>query len=152
MRPRSPSHQAINQDKHIGYVSLNTGNLEQAPRFYQSLAGFSILKRDGNSAILGTAENYPLIILNEIEDSTIKPKDETGLDHFAILVPSRHDLSKHFRVFVDHNYPINMVADHMVNESFYVHDPDGNLIEFTRDLTREEQMSHRPLSSNKLAN
>src|SRR5690625_163818 len=145
MQHKRPSHQAMGQNKHIGYVSLNTENLEQISWFYQSIAGFSILKRDGKSAILGTSENRPLLILTEIEHATKREKNETGLDHFAILVPTRQELSRHFRVFVDNNYQISMIADHMVNESFYIHDPDGNLIEFTRDLTPDELIDHSPL-------
>src|SRR5690625_5066284 len=152
MQHKSSSLQTIGQNKHIGYVSLNTGNLEQAIWFYHSIAGFSILKKDGKFAILGTSENHPLLILTEIEHATKRAKDETGLDHFAILVPTRQKLSRHFRVFVDNNYPISLIADHMVNESFYIHDPDGNLIEFTRDLTPDELIGHSPLSSNELAN
>src|SRR5690625_4283768 len=152
MQHKSPSHQAMDQSKHIGYVSLNTGNLERAIQFYHSLAGLSILKKEEKSIILGTTKNYPLVVLTEIEHATIRAKNETGLDHFAILVPTRQELSKHFRVFVDNNYPIGMIADHMVNESFYIHDPDGNLIEFTRDLTPDELVDHSPLSSNELAN
>lgn len=152
MEHKSPSYQTIGQNKHIGYVSLNTGNLEQSIGFYHSIAGFSILKRYGKSAILGTPENRPLLILTEIEHATKRAKNETGLDHFAILVPTRQELSKHFRVVVDNNYPISMIADHMVNESFYIYDPDGNLIEFTRDLTPEELIGHIPLHSTELAN
>ena len=152
MQHKSPSHQTIAQNKHIGYVSLNTGNLEQAIWFYHLIAGFSILKRNGKSAVLGTSKNHPLLILTEVEHATKRAKDETGLDHFAILVPTRQELSRHFRVFVDNNYPISMIADHMVNESFYIHDPDGNLIEFTRDLTPDELIGHSPLPSTELAN
>lgn len=152
MQHKSSTHQTISQSKHIGYVALNTGDLEQAIGFYHSIVGFSILKRDGKSAILGTSENHPLLILTEIEHATKRAKNETGLDHFAILVPNRQELSRHFRVVVDNNYPITMIADHMVNESFYIHDPDGNLIEFTRDLTPEELIGHSPLHSTELAN
>ncbi|WMT40806.1 VOC family protein [Paenibacillus sp. D2_2] len=152
MQHKNSSHQTIGQNKHIGYVSLNTGNLDQAIWFYHSIVGFLIIKRYEKSAILGTFENHPLLILTEIAHATKREKNETGLDHFAILVPNRKELSRHFRVVVDNNYPISMIADHMVNESFYIHDPDGNLIEFTRDLTAEELIIHSPLHSTELAN
>src|SRR5690625_220369 len=152
MQHKSSTYQTTGQNKHIGYVSLNTGNIERALNFYHAIVGLSILKKDKESIVLGTSENQPLLILTEIEHATKRAKNETGLDHFAILVPTRQELSRHFRVFVNNSYPISMVADHMVNESFYLHDPDGNLIEFTRDFTSNELIDHSPLPSTELTN
>ena len=140
-------NQSIDYTTHIGHVALNTGNLKQMIVFYNTILGFTILKQTDRTAILGTLTNLPLLILTEVDHAIPRTNVETGLDHFAILLPTRKELSRHFQWIVDHNYPISIIADHMVNESFYIHDPDDNLIEFTRDFTSEEQIGRRPNSS-----
>lgn len=143
--------QPTDRTTHIGHLSLSTGNLEQMIIFYNSIVGFTILKRTGRSAILGTPSNLPLLILTEVEQAVPRTSVATGLDHFAILVPTRKELSRHFQWIVGNKYPISIIADHMVNESFYIHDPDGNLVEFTRDFTPEEQIGRVPNSPENLA-
>ena len=61
----------------------------------------------------------------------------SGLYHFAILLPSRADLSVFLRHFLQTGYPLG-AADHYVSEALYITDPDGNGIEVYRDRPSKE--------------
>jgi len=82
----------------------------------------------------------PLLVLNETDKNkdNIKLKSikkESGLYHFAILLPERKDLAaflSHMQKNLDPAFYEGM-ADHAVSESIYLHDPDYNGIEVYRD-------------------
>jgi catechol 2,3-dioxygenase len=62
----------------------------------------------------------------------------TGLYHFAILTPSRYELSRVLNHLVDSRTPIGGASDHAVSEALYLTDPDGHGIEIYRDRPRDE--------------
>ncbi|MBD0384668.1 VOC family protein [Paenibacillus sedimenti] len=134
----------------IGYVSLNITNLEKSIDFYHSIIGLHVIMKTERFAVLGTSTEQPLIILAQ-EEAIQRKSNATGIDHLAILAPNRIELARHLGRILERNYPIRMITDHGVNESIYVNDPDGILIEITRDFTSEELVLHRPLSSQELA-
>lgn len=135
----------------IGYVSLNITNLEKSIDFYHSIIGLHVLMKTRRFAVLGTITEQPLIILTEEREAVQRKPNATGIDHLAILAPNRIELARHLRRIFERNYSIRMITDHGVNESIYLNDPDGILIEITRDLTSEELVLHKPLSSQELA-
>ncbi|QYR23558.1 VOC family protein [Paenibacillus sp. sptzw28] len=134
----------------IGYVSLNITNMEKSIDFYHSIIGLHVLLKSERFAVLGTITE-PLIILAREEKAIQRKSNATGIDHLAILAPNRIELARHLGRILERNYPIRMITNHGVNESIYLNDPDGILIEITRDFTSEELVLHRPLSSQELA-
>jgi catechol 2,3-dioxygenase len=60
------------------------------------------------------------------------------LYHFAVLLPSRADLGRAVQRLNEFNHPIREFEDHLVSESVYLADPDGNGIELYRDRPRGE--------------
>lgn len=119
-------------DAHIGLVSLTVSNLEQSTRFYQDVLGFESTP-DG----LRPPGGRILIELHEQPDATPKPRRNSGLYHFAILVPSRAALGRSLRRLIDQRWPISGAADHLVSEALYLNDPDGLGIEIYRDRPRD---------------
>lgn len=134
----------------IGYVSLNITNLEKSIDFYRSIIGLHVLMKTERFAVLGTNTEQPLIILVQEKEAIQRKPNATGIDHLAILAPNRIELARHLGRILENNHPIRMISDHGVNESIYMNDPDGILIEITRDFTAEELLVHRPLSSQEL--
>lgn len=143
--------QSLISPSYIGYVSLTVSDLETSINFYHSVIGLHVLLKTDQSAVLGTMSEQPLLILTQGEDMIPKEFNTTGMDHFAILVPNRIELARHLGRILERNYPIQMITDHGVNESFYVNDPDNMMVEITRDFTPEELAERRPLSSQELA-
>lgn len=120
----------------IGHVHLKVSDLERSIGFYTEILGFEITTRMGNNAAFLSAGGYHHHIgLNTWESMGGKAPaaGTTGLYHFAILMPDRKAFAKSIKSLIDHNWPIEGVADHGVSEAVYLRDPDGNGIEIYVD-------------------
>ena len=76
--------------------------------FYTDGFGFTLLERDGGRATLGVA-GTPVLLLTERAGAKPWPRERrsyTGLYHFAILVPTRADLGRWLRHWLDVGYPL----------------------------------------------
>jgi catechol 2,3-dioxygenase len=120
----------------IGVVSIAVSDLERALAFYENALGFRQHRRQGQRAFLG-AGGPDLLILNEVPGAQ-QTKGTTGLYHFAILLPTRHDLARFLRHFADNDLRLQGFSDHLVSEAIYLSDPDGNGIEVYRDRPRSQ--------------
>ena len=121
---------------HMGRVALSVGDLERSLNFYQSRIGLTLLKTDGETAVLGTPE-HELLHLQK-QPGARPTRGTTGLYHFALLLPSRLDLAKRLRHLIDTETRLDGAADHNVSEALYLTDPDGHGIEIYRDRPRNE--------------
>ncbi|MFB3164386.1 VOC family protein [Neobacillus sp. 179-J 1A1 HS] len=118
-------------------VNIKVKDLDYALTFYQNIIGFKVLEKTDRKAVLTTDGKTPLVTLEQPEDVIPKEERMSGLYHFAILLPSRADLSVFFRHFLGTGYPLG-AADHYVSEALYITDPDGNGIEVYRDRPSNE--------------
>jgi len=109
--------------------------------FYRDVLGFALMQRMGSAAAFLSAGDYHHHIgLNTWESKGGPPpaRGTTGLNHFAILYPTRAALGDALRRLVAAKVPIDGASDHGVSEAIYLRDPDGNGIELYRDRPREE--------------
>jgi len=112
---------AINTSLKIDHVHLRVSNLKESVNFYQSFLGFKVLKDDSitnNTVFLAASSAMDntnntlssvnkekislLLALTQIDnDNAILNhkivKRESGLYHFAILLPERKDLAAFLR-------------------------------------------------------
>lgn len=126
----------------LGYVHLTVPDLKQSLAFYQNVLGFRVHRIEKNVAHLGagsaaSAAGNDLLVLTENPDAKTPARRATGLYHFAILVPSRLELARALRSFIQHDIELGF-GDHIVSEAIYFNDPDGNGIEVYRDRPRTE--------------
>jgi catechol 2,3-dioxygenase len=121
---------------HIGRVALSVANLDRAVDFYTNTIGLTLHEHDRDSARLGAGDEV-LLVLQE-QPGAFPVRRATGLYHFALLVPSRHDLAVTLRHLLEVDAPISGYADHAVSEAIYLTDPDGHGIEIYRDRPRSE--------------
>lgn len=120
----------------IGHIHLKVSDLDRALKFYCELLGFSLKTKMGNNAAFISAGDYHHHIgLNTwySKNASPSPLSNTGLFHFAILLPSRKDLAIAYKRLVDFHYPITGASDHGVSEAIYLNDPDRNGIELYHD-------------------
>lgn len=122
---------------YVGEVNIKVENLDRALTFYQNLMGFQVLEKTDRKAALTTDGRNTLVTLEQPENVIPKEGRMSGLYHFAILLPSRADLSVFLRHFLGTGYPLG-AADHYVSEALYINDPDGNGIEVYRDRPSKE--------------
>lgn len=147
----SPDNFVASPSLKVDHVRLKVSDLQTSIDFYQSILGLSRLKvsSNGNTAYLGaksTEEKLStLLVLDQIHpkrkiSSSSQERRESGLFHFAILLPERKFLSsflRHIQTNLDPQFYEGM-ADHAVSESIYLHDPDHNGIEVYRDRKPSE--------------
>ena len=141
----------------VGEVSINVLDLNKAILFYQEIIGLQVLKKTDRQAVLTTDGKTPLLTLEQPADVIPKEGRTTGLYHFALLLPSRADLSIFLRHLLQTKYPFG-AADHEVSEALYITDPDGNGIEVYSDrpstdwrwASGEVAMGTDPLDGNDL--
>jgi catechol 2,3-dioxygenase len=122
---------------YVSEVSINVTDLKKSLEFYQTVIGFRVLQETDHRAVL-TADGRTALLTLEQPDNVV-PKEErtTGLYHFAILLPSREDLSAFLRHIAQSGIRIG-ASDHYVSEAVYLSDPDGNGIEVYRDRPASE--------------
>lgn len=128
-------HQKPN--RFVGQVNINVANLESALNFYQHIIGFQVLEQSDRKAVLTTDGKIGLLTLEQPID--VRPKEErtSGLFHFALLLPTRADLSVFYQHLNKMGYRFG-ASDHLVSEALYISDPDGNGIEVYIDRPSSE--------------
>jgi len=117
---------------HISKIDLLVNDLSVSKSFYTEALGFSILSESENQISLTVDFTHEIICLHKSNNSNISYCQE-GLYDFAILLPSRIDLSKFLHHCIAKQIPIDGAADHLVSEAIYLRDPDGIGIEISCD-------------------
>ncbi len=145
----------IHPATHMGTAALVVSDLARSVDYYEAHIGLRVLDRQSGRASLGVGGRR-LLELHEQPGARRALRGRTGLYHFAILTPSRPDLGRALRHFVEARTPIDGASDHGVSEALYLSDPDGHGIEVYRDRPRAEwpvadgalQMGLDPLDAN----
>ncbi len=117
----------------IGHVHLTVADLDRQIAFYQQTIGFQLHWREGERAGLGAGRDD---LLRLTEDSRARRvRGTTGLYHFAILLPSRRELARALARLFSLRYP-NYPTDHVMTETTYLDDAEGNGIELYADTPK----------------
>ena len=133
----------------MGPVELTVSDLDRSLDYYRASIGLGVLEQGGGRASLG-ANGTELLVLNELPGARPAPRN-TGLFHFALLVPERRDLAAWLAHAIREQVPLTGVSDHFVSEALYLRDPDAHGIEIYADRPREvwegqtERLTTEPL-------
>nr|MBA3901076.1 VOC family protein [Bacteroidota bacterium] len=125
----------------IGHIHLKVSDIDLSLKFYCDLLGFTLVTKMGTNAAFISAGGYHHHLgLNTwySKNASPAPLSNTGLFHFAILLPSRKDLAVAYKRLMDFNYPITGTSDHGVSEAIYFNDPDRNGVEMYWDRPVED--------------
>lgn len=131
---------SIDAATQVGALSLTVSDLARSIEFYRDDIGLALLSHSGSGAILGVGDRL-LLELEEVAGAAPWPRggsSYTGLYHLAILLPSRLDLGRWLRHWLDLGHPMPGQGDHLVSEALYLEDPDGHGIEMYRDRPRDQ--------------
>lgn len=122
---------------YVSHVQIKVSNLDRSIEYYQHVIGFKVLERTEQTAALTADGETSILSIEEVKDALPLQKEQTGLYHFAILVPTRKDLANFVQHISELNVPIG-AGDHHVSEAIYLYDPDGNGIEVYADRPEEQ--------------
>lgn len=121
----------------IGTVHLNVSDMKRSLDFYRDTIGLIPVDEHNGQVYLGVdGSDVRLLALAE-QPRGQHSRGGTGLYHFAILLPSRLDLARALKHFIDRQTPLHGLSDHHVSEAIYLPDPDDNGIEIYADRPRE---------------
>ncbi|WP_027555722.1 VOC family protein [Bradyrhizobium sp. Cp5.3] len=116
----------------VGMVTLRVKNLDVVADYYRDVLGLTVMERSATSAKLGTG-GIALLVLEARPEAATEPRNAAGLYHTAFLMPTRKDLARWLVHAASHRVQLSGFADHLVSESVYLDDPEGNGIEVYAD-------------------
>lgn len=116
----------------VGMVTLRVKHLDTIADYYRDVIGLTVMERSATAAKLGTG-GVTLVVLEARPDAAIEPRNAAGLYHTAFLMPTRKDLARWLVHAASHRVKLSGFADHLVGESVYLDDPEGNGIEVYAD-------------------
>jgi len=116
----------------IGMVTIRVRKLEPMADYYRDVLGLAVMERSAAGAVLG-AGGVKLVVLEAHPDAAREARNAAGLYHTAFLMPTRKDLARWLVNAAINRVPLSGFADHLVSESVYLDDPEGNGIEVYAD-------------------
>jgi len=132
----------------VHHVALICSDLERTIKFYTEVLGFPLVELFQNRDLPSSTHFFfdighgNFLAFFDFPEHPMPPTQESigGMHHLAISVPpSQYDT---IRGRLDERR-IEYIGPDRVENSLYFHDPDGTLIEITRDPL--EEMEGRPL-------
>jgi len=112
----------------IEKACLRVRNLAGMLLFYRQVIGLEVISETKDGAVLGVGR-VGLIELIGDPDAVQPARNAAGLYHVAFEMPTRKDLARWAVHAVKSNFQLSGAADHLVTESFYLNDPEGNGLE-----------------------
>lgn len=122
---------------YLGHVVFYVKELERSLAFYRDLLGFREVGRifEGQAAALTSGRTHHELLLIQVGEAPGPPHGRRlGLYHIGIKVgDSLDELRAAKRELEEAGVAIDGMSDHMVSQSLYLHDPDGNEVELYVD-------------------
>jgi catechol-2,3-dioxygenase len=119
----------------LGHVVIKVRNRELAERFYSGLLGIRIAARMTEPPMtffsLGNHHDFAITVVGD--DAPSAPERAPGLFHVAFKVGNTLDELREAKVRLKAAGLDAIAFDHVVTQSLYVADPDGNTVELYVD-------------------
>ncbi len=129
----------------LGEVHLAVTDEARSLRFWTEVLGLVELSRADGGIRLGTpaSDGRALVVLHPGASAPVVRR-RTGLYHVALHVPTREELARVIARLFTVRYP-NAPTDHLVSETTYLDDPDGNGIELTHETPHRGEFLPEPI-------
>ena len=122
----------------INHVVLRVSDLEASDRFYRGVLGLSRVGERGRMWFYSAGTHHHDLGLVETGRRGNESASQSSLFHLCFDVPGEAALARLHRRCVEAGVTVLGGVDHNISRSFYVRDPDGNVVELTFDLPRGE--------------
>jgi catechol 2,3-dioxygenase len=120
----------------VGHVVLKVRDLERATRFYGGVLGLREVARfPGRMVFFSAGRNHhDLAVMAVGAEAPAPPETAVGLAHVALKIGDSLDALRQAKAELDAaGVPIRGLRDHVVSQSIYCEDPDGNTVELFVD-------------------
>lgn len=127
--------------KHLGHVNLYVRNAERSKQWYQDVLGLHVYDfRLGWAAFMSAdpEKSHEVALMQVGDDAPLQQKGQVGLNHLAWMMESLDDLKDMYRRMKEKGVKIDRVVDHGLSLGIYFRDPDGNGLEVSYELPREQ--------------
>jgi catechol 2,3-dioxygenase len=127
--------------KYLGHVNIYVRDVERSHRWYQDVLGLHTYHyRPGRAAFMSADldQSHEVAIMQVGEDAEGPRAKQVGLNHFAFMMESLDDLKEAYLRLKDKGIPIDHIGDHGISLGIYFRDPDGNGVEVSYELPRDQ--------------
>ena len=128
MTESTPRAALVPAGTRLGPVHIAVTDAERALLVWRDLVGLRVLSRDDTAIALGAGEKTLIVLYPGAKRPVVA--NTSGLYHVAIHVPTRRDLAVVLGRLQNQGFR-NAPTDHLVTETTYLWDLDGNGIEMT---------------------
>src|SRR6266849_812764 len=87
-------------------------------------------------------QSHELALMQGCDYASLRQMRQVGLEHRGALMQSLEDLNDAYQRIKELNVPIEHVSDHGISIGIYFRDPDGNCIEVSYELPRNQWARH----------
>ena len=127
--------------KYLGHVNIYVRNVELSHQWYADILGLHTYDyMPGRAAFLSAdqEQSHEVALIQVGDEAPLQQKGQVGLNHMAWMMHSLDDLKEVYQRLKDRNVSIDHVSDHGISVGVYFRDPDGNGIEVSYELPRNE--------------
>ena len=127
--------------KYLGHVNIYVRNAERSHTWYEDVLGLHTYDFiPGRAAFMSAdlEQSHEVALIQVGDDAPLQHKGQVGLNHMAWMMHSLDDLKELYQRVKEKNVTIDHVADHGISIGIYLRDPDGNGVEISYELPREQ--------------
>src|SRR4051812_689249 len=125
-------------------VTLTVADLARSIDYYENAIGLGVSSRENGTARMGVP-GLDLLVLEEQPGARPGHGTNTGLFHFALLMPERRALAAWLAHAATAGVNLTGASGHFVSEALYLRGPGGHRLEIYNDRPRGTgaQLPHR---------
>jgi catechol 2,3-dioxygenase len=125
----------------LGHVNLYVRNAERSQQWYADILGLHTYDfRPGWAAFMSAdlEQSHEVALIQVGEEAPLQQKGQVGLNHMAWMMHSLDDLKELYHRLKEKNVSVDHISDHGISVGIYFRDPDGNGVEVSYELPRNE--------------